>query len=88
MSATIADCVKLQMDYFYSNADMVVQALIASDDVGARRIMKECQRRGIDIAEALGRYFARMDTILGKPRNVQNGRFRVPIEIMGSGENL
>lgn len=77
---SIADCIKLQMDFIYSNPDLIVQALIGANDRGTRDILRECQRRKIDIGPALERYFRKSEKLWGETGvTVSAGRIRIPI---------
>lgn len=53
-AVTIADVVKIQLDYFYRDPAIVAKAYIAIGDPG---ILREAKRRGMDLGPHLAREF-------------------------------
>ena len=55
----VSDAVKLQMDYFYARPQVLAEGLMFADAKTQRAVLKECKKRGIDIAQHIAKMIDR-----------------------------
>jgi hypothetical protein len=82
MKASVANAAKLHMEFYYNRPAMLVEAMQFMDERTLRKVLKECERRKINLAPHIEAKMEKTAVLLGeKPVKIIGGRIRIPIHI-------